>query len=166
VFGGIRGVRAGADLVASAAISIAFFSLFGSIYALTHYLQDAKPYSARQAGAARVPLALGLVMGAGSSIKLVPRLGTNRIVRAGLAGLGALLATTVLWTPSRIFTRPSDSRTEAAAELRCGGRRPRALPRVGHGRPLQGALCDRLGRAGPAAVGGTAGSRPGMSPPS
>jgi hypothetical protein len=31
VLGGIRGVRAGADLVASAAISIAFFSLFGSI---------------------------------------------------------------------------------------------------------------------------------------
>jgi hypothetical protein len=46
-----------------------------------------------------VLLALGLVMGAGSSIKLVARLGTNRVVRAGLAGLGALLATTLRWTP-------------------------------------------------------------------
>ena len=89
--------------VASAAISIAFFSLFGSIFALTQYLQDAKGYSALQAGAAMVPLALGLVMGAGSSIKLVARLGTTRVVMAGLAGLGALLATTLLWTPEMSY---------------------------------------------------------------
>ena len=30
--------------VASAAISVAFFSLFGAVFALTQYLQDAKGY--------------------------------------------------------------------------------------------------------------------------
>ncbi len=89
--------------VASGAISIAFFSLFGAIFALTQYLQDAKGYSALEAGAAMVPLALGLVMGAGSSIKLVERLGTTRVVTAGLTGVGALLATTLAWTPDMAY---------------------------------------------------------------
>ena len=89
--------------VGSAAISIAFFSLFGSIFALTQYLQDAKGYSALQAGAAMVPLAFGLVIGAGSSIKLVARLGTTRVVTAGLVGIGGLLATTLAWTPEMSY---------------------------------------------------------------
>ena len=85
--------------VASAAISIAFFSLFGTIFALTQFLQNAKGYTALQAGAAMVPLAFGLVIGAGSSIKLVARLGTTRVVAAGLFGLAALLASILAWTP-------------------------------------------------------------------
>ncbi len=89
--------------VASAAISVAFFSLFGSVFALTQYLQDAKGYSALQAGAAMVPLALGLVMGAGSSIKLVARLGTTRVVTLGLVGLAALFATSLAWEPETAY---------------------------------------------------------------
>jgi EmrB/QacA subfamily drug resistance transporter len=89
--------------VASAAISVAFFSLFGSVFALTQYLQDAKGYSALQAGAAMVPLALGLVMGAGSSIKLVARLGTTRVVTLGLVGLAALFATSLAWEPEMAY---------------------------------------------------------------
>src|SRR3954453_11312447 len=89
--------------VGSAAISIAFFALFGSIFGLTQYLQDAKGYSALQAGAAMVPLAFGLVAGAGSSIKLVARLGTPRVVTAGLGGIGLLLATTLAWTPEMAY---------------------------------------------------------------
>ena len=98
--------------VASAAISVAFFSLFGSVFALTQYLQDAKGYSALQAGAAMVPLALGLVMGAGSSIKLVARLGTTRVVTTGLVGLAALFATVSpgrprwLLAPRAVVLRP------------------------------------------------------------
>jgi EmrB/QacA subfamily drug resistance transporter len=84
--------------IASASISLAFFALFGAIFALTQYLQDAHGYSALKAGAAMVPLAGGLVLGAISSIKLVSRLGTTRVVTAGLLGLGALLATSLVWT--------------------------------------------------------------------
>jgi EmrB/QacA subfamily drug resistance transporter len=85
--------------VASAGIGIASFSLLGAIFAMTQYLQDAHGYSALQAGAAMVPLALGLVMGAGSSTKLVPRFGSARVVTAGLLGMTVLLSLALLWTP-------------------------------------------------------------------
>jgi EmrB/QacA subfamily drug resistance transporter len=85
--------------IASAGISIAFFSLFGAIFALTQFLQDAYGYSALEAGAAMTPLAGGLVLGAVSSIKLAARFGTTRIVAFGLVNLGGLLAYSLTWTP-------------------------------------------------------------------
>jgi EmrB/QacA subfamily drug resistance transporter len=85
--------------VASIAISLAFFSLFGAAFATTLYLQFAHGYSALQAGAAMAPLALGLIVGAGSGAKLSARLGTTRVVAAGLAGLGLLQLATLAWTP-------------------------------------------------------------------
>ena len=85
--------------VASVAISLAFFSLFGAAFATTLYLQFAHGYSALQAGAAMAPLALGLIVGAGSGAKLSARLGTTRVVAAGLAGLGLLQLATLAWTP-------------------------------------------------------------------
>jgi EmrB/QacA subfamily drug resistance transporter len=84
--------------VGSAAMSVAFFSLFGATFAMTQFLQDALGYSALEAGAAQIPLAFGLMAGAGSSVKLVARFGTTPVVTAGLLGLGTLLGLTVLWT--------------------------------------------------------------------
>jgi MFS transporter, DHA2 family, multidrug resistance protein len=85
--------------IASMSISLASFALFGAIFAMTQFLQDAHGYSALEAGAAMTPLALGLVAGAGSSVKLVERFGTTRVVTAGLLGLAALLVTSLAWTP-------------------------------------------------------------------
>jgi EmrB/QacA subfamily drug resistance transporter len=84
--------------VASGGIGIASFSLLGGIFGMTQFLQDAHGYSALQAGAAMTPLALGLVMGAGGSTKIVPRLGTTRLVTAGLGLMGLLLSLSVLWS--------------------------------------------------------------------
>jgi EmrB/QacA subfamily drug resistance transporter len=81
----------------SMAISLASFSLFGAIFAMTQFLQDAHGYSALEAGAAMVPLAAGLVIGATSSIKLVGRFGTTKIVFAGLFGLGNVLVSALTW---------------------------------------------------------------------
>jgi EmrB/QacA subfamily drug resistance transporter len=89
--------------VASGAIGLAFFALFGSIFALTQWMQDAHGYSALQAGAAMVPLAAGLVLGAVSSIKLVRRFGTTRIVMAGLVGLGFNLALSLTWASDMAY---------------------------------------------------------------
>jgi EmrB/QacA subfamily drug resistance transporter len=83
--------------VGTAAVSVAFFALLGGIFALTQYLQFAHGYSAIEAGAIMSPVALGLMMGAGSSSKAVGALGTSRVVAAGLAGLALMLALTVLW---------------------------------------------------------------------
>jgi DHA2 family multidrug resistance protein-like MFS transporter len=89
--------------VASMSIGVASFALFGASFATTQFLQDAKGYSALEAGLAVTPLALGLVLGAGSSAKLAARAGTTRVVAAGLVGLGALLAATLAWSPDMAY---------------------------------------------------------------
>jgi hypothetical protein len=91
--------RSASFSVGTAAVSVAFFALLGAIFALTQYLQFAHGYSAIEAGAIMSPLALGLMMGAGSSSKAVRRLGISRVVAAGLSGLAILLALTTLFQP-------------------------------------------------------------------
>ena len=86
--------------VGTAAVSTAFFALLGGIFALTQYLQFAHGYSAIEAGAIMTPMALGLAIGAGSSSKAVARLGTSRVVAAGLFGVALMLGVTMLWDPS------------------------------------------------------------------
>ena len=83
--------------VGIAAVSGTFFGLLGGIFALTQYLQFAHGYSAIEAGAVMSPMALGLMIGAGSSSKAVARLGTSRVVAAGLVGLAIIMALTTLW---------------------------------------------------------------------
>jgi EmrB/QacA subfamily drug resistance transporter len=85
--------------VGTAAVSIAFFALLGGIFALTQYLQFVHGYSAIEAGAIMSPMALGLMIGAGSSSKAVRRLGISRVVAAGLTALATLFALTMLWEP-------------------------------------------------------------------
>ena len=50
-----------------------------------------------------MPLALGLVIGSGVDIKLVARLGTTRVVTAGLVGVAAVLSTSLAWTPEMAY---------------------------------------------------------------
>jgi EmrB/QacA subfamily drug resistance transporter len=86
--------------VGTVAVSVAFFSLLGGIFALTQYLQFAHGYSAIEAGAIMSPLALGLIIGAGSSSKAVDRIGSAPVVATGLTGVGIVLASTALWDPT------------------------------------------------------------------
>jgi EmrB/QacA subfamily drug resistance transporter len=86
------------------AISIAFLSLLGLIFITTQYLQFVRDYSPLQAGLRMVPLALGYMLGAGTSEKLVAALGTKKVVTGGLLLVGfALLSfvfvdeTTAYW---------------------------------------------------------------------
>ncbi len=85
--------------VGTAAVSVAFFALLGAIFLLTQYLQFVHGYSAIAAGALMSPLALGLMMGAGSSNKAARRLGTSRVVAVGLTGLALLLGLTAVFEP-------------------------------------------------------------------
>ena len=84
--------RSASFSVGTAAVSVAFFALLGGIFALTQYLQFVHGYSAIEAGAIMSPIALGLMMGAGSSSKAAERLGVARVVAVGLAGLAIMLA--------------------------------------------------------------------------
>ena len=83
--------------VGTAAVSIAFFGLMGGSFGLTQYLQFAHGYSAIQAGGIMSSMALGLMLGSGTSSKAVARLGTSRVVALGLSGLAGLLAVPLLW---------------------------------------------------------------------
>jgi EmrB/QacA subfamily drug resistance transporter len=85
--------------VASLGIGLVFFAMMGSVFAFTQYLQFAHGFSALEAGAAMLPLALGLVMGAGASNKLVGRVGRTRVIAGGLMGVAAVLSTSLVWTP-------------------------------------------------------------------
>jgi EmrB/QacA subfamily drug resistance transporter len=92
--------RSASFSIGTAAVSVAFFALLGAIFALTQYLQFVHGYSAIEAGAIMSPIALGLMMGAGSSSKAAERLGVSRVVAVGLTGLAAMLALTALWEPN------------------------------------------------------------------
>jgi EmrB/QacA subfamily drug resistance transporter len=85
--------------VGTAAVSIAFFGLLGGIFVLTQYLQFVHNYSAIEAGAIMSPIALGLMMGAGSSSKAAERIGVSRVIAAGLTGFALMLGLTTLWEP-------------------------------------------------------------------
>jgi EmrB/QacA subfamily drug resistance transporter len=85
--------------IGSLSISFASFALFGAIFVMTQFLQFAKDYTPLEAGAAMVPLAFGLMLGATRATKAAELVGTKRVVAAGLIGLGATLTTALLWTP-------------------------------------------------------------------
>ncbi len=85
--------------VASAGIGLVFFALMGSVFAFTQYLQFALGFSALEAGAAMLPLALGLVIGSGASNHLAGRVGRTRVIAGGLFGVATVLSTSLAWTP-------------------------------------------------------------------
>jgi EmrB/QacA subfamily drug resistance transporter len=89
--------------IASLAISGASFTLMGTTFLLTQYLQLAHGYTALGAGAAMLPLAFGLMAGAGTSNKRVQRFGTTRVVTSGLLGLAGVLALSLLWSPHMAY---------------------------------------------------------------
>jgi EmrB/QacA subfamily drug resistance transporter len=75
----------------SAAISLAFFALFGTIFFLTQYLQDVRGYSALEAGLRTMPVALGLILGGPLSARFTARFGLRTVVPAGLTVVAAAL---------------------------------------------------------------------------
>jgi EmrB/QacA subfamily drug resistance transporter len=82
--------------VASIAISITFFALFGSVFLLTQHLQFVLGYTPLEAGLRILPVAV-LIVVAPLSARLVEAVGTKLVVFAGLVGLGGglLLLSTV-----------------------------------------------------------------------
>jgi EmrB/QacA subfamily drug resistance transporter len=84
---------------ASLSVTLVFFSLMGTIFFLTQYLQSVLGFSALASGVRVIPISMGMIVGAGAATKLVDRLGTKALVAAGLGvcagGLGIFsLATT------------------------------------------------------------------------
>lgn len=79
------------------AIMMAFFAMFGVIFILTQYLQFVHGYTALQAGIRIAPFAIGMMLGAANSHRVVRKLGTNKVVAGGLLLLAVMLASFALW---------------------------------------------------------------------
>ena len=81
----------------AAAVSLAFFSLVGFIFGFTQYLQFVQGHSPLAAGIRFLPIAGGFMVGAIVSEDLVRRLGTTRVVAAGLVIMTAAMPLVLLW---------------------------------------------------------------------
>ena len=69
---------------ASAAVTLAMFALFGTVFFVSFYLQYARDLGPLQAGAAFVPVAVGLSFFAPRSAALVTRFGAKAVCAGGL----------------------------------------------------------------------------------
>ena len=85
------------------AISIGFFSLFGMIFGMTQYLQFVQGFTPLEAGLRMLPIALGIALGAGLSNRLVGKLGTNKVVAAGLVALAIVFVSISFWQTDTSF---------------------------------------------------------------
>ncbi len=81
------------------AASLASFALFGLTFGLTQLLQFVQGYTPLQAGLRLLPVSLGILVGAGNADRVVRRLGSARVIAAGLVVLAVSLASIALWTP-------------------------------------------------------------------
>jgi EmrB/QacA subfamily drug resistance transporter len=81
---------------ASAAITLVFFALFGTIFVLQQHLQFVLGYDALEAGSRLLPVAT-LVLAAPLAARLSERVGTKAVVTAGL-----VVVATGLWLVSRV----------------------------------------------------------------
>jgi EmrB/QacA subfamily drug resistance transporter len=101
----IRVFRHRAFSAASSAIGLTFLALFGSLFALTQYLQLVHGYSPLAAGVRALPFAAAVMAIAPLSSTLVARLGIRIVVPAGLTAMGGglLLLTQVTPTTSYNF---------------------------------------------------------------
>ncbi|MEW6578120.1 MAG: MFS transporter [Chloroflexota bacterium] len=90
---------------ANVAMTFIMFSLFGSIFFLSQYLQTVLGYSALDAGLRLVPLAATLAIVSVSSARVAARLGTKRTVALGiLISAGGLLFMSQMYDVDSLYT--------------------------------------------------------------
>ncbi len=81
---------------ASGTLTLAMFSLFGSIFFLTQHMQGVLGHDPLEAGVRLLPVAGGLVVAAPVSSVVSARVGTRFTVALGMAGIAAGLAAMLL----------------------------------------------------------------------
>ena len=103
-------------LGASAAITLVFFAMFGTIFFLTQYLQGVLGYTALEAGLRVTPVAVGLILGGPISAKLAERVGTKLVVAGGLVLVAAgLTIVTQFQVDSATASSPRTCSSSASA---------------------------------------------------
>jgi len=77
---------------AAGAIVLVFFALAGAFFFTSFYLQNVRGYSPLHAGLLTIPLAVGQLLAAPRSARLVRRFGAKRVCAVGLLMVAAALA--------------------------------------------------------------------------
>jgi MFS transporter, DHA2 family, integral membrane protein len=95
--------------LASGAITLFFFAMFGTFFLLTQYLQIVKGYSPLEAGIRTLPMAIGVMIVAPQSARATQWFGAKRVVATGLVivGCGLLLMGTLEVTSSYVLVAVS-----------------------------------------------------------
>lgn len=76
---------------ANISITLVFFAMFGSMFGMTQYLQFVLGYSPLGAGIRMLPMAVGMMVAAPASARLVEYLGTKVVVAFGLTAVAVAL---------------------------------------------------------------------------
>ena len=100
----VRVFRYRAFSAASSAIGLTFLALFGSLFALTQYLQLVHGYSPLSAGVRALPFAVAVMATAPLSSMLVARLGIRVVIPAGLTAMGGGLLMLTQVTPTTSYS--------------------------------------------------------------
>lgn len=87
---------------ANTALALIMFSLFGSVFFLSQYMQTVRGYSALEAGIRIVPLAVTMAFSAAISARISARIGTKYTV-----ALGIIIAATGLFYMSQMYDENS-----------------------------------------------------------
>lgn len=80
-----------------AAVSMTAIAQMGISFGLTLYMQFVQGYSALDTGVRFIPLAAGILFGAGSADYLVARVGTSRVMASGFVVLTAMDILAAFW---------------------------------------------------------------------
>ncbi|MEO9133456.1 MAG: DHA2 family efflux MFS transporter permease subunit [Jatrophihabitantaceae bacterium] len=81
--------RTPAFSAASAAVTVAFFALFGFIFLVTQYFQFIRGFGTLSTGVRILPVALTIAIGSVGGVALAGRIGTRAVVTTGLILLGS-----------------------------------------------------------------------------
>ena len=100
----VRVFRHRAFSAASAAIGLTFLALFGSLFALTQYLQLVQGYSPLGAGIRALPFAAAVMVLAPLSSRFVVRFGIRVVIPAGLILMGGGLLLLTQATPTTSYS--------------------------------------------------------------
>jgi EmrB/QacA subfamily drug resistance transporter len=79
------------------AVCLMALAMIGVTFGLTLYMQFVQSYTALETGIRFVPLALGMLIGAGSADRIVARLGTTRVIIIGFIGTAIAGAFAAFW---------------------------------------------------------------------
>ena len=146
--------------VSLVAVSLAFFALSGITFTLPFYLQIVRNFSTLNAGLAFVPFALGQIIAAPNSSKMVARFGNRNVMTFGLVlvglaltGMTQLRENTPIWAALLAFVFFGAGMGSVIAPASTVMQNALPMGRAGSGSAVQNTVRQVFGALGVATLG-------------